>query len=683
MSNDNVVPWSPFVTSFDEDEEVNKSDSHQEEAEDLATLDGQNSGNQDSGDGPQALFPTTGKAGLAPSLSTELLVLDPIIAHAPTPVVKAETWGEPQCPPKTALAAAIETALTSIENGVQDLGAPYDAIDAWSFIRKESPRDYANLRAKLKAVSGFLIGDFERRLAPVSSSGGGGDINIKNIVEFVRARAELFRSQDGFLYATVNVAEHQETFEIQSSGFTEWLESAVYDYFKEPLPESITGSVKGILKGYAKRQPEPQQVANRACCLVDNLHYVIDLCDSDWKTIEVKPSGWQIAERPQVKFFRHGSECALPNPVTGSNLVLLWQLVNIPRKYRLLVIAWLIDALRPETPYVILQLFGEQGTVKSTTQTILRMLFDPSTNNLRQMSNSVRDLNISAFRNYVLSLENVSFLTREFQDALCSISTGSGYSARTLHTNSQETLLKIKRPVILNGISASITSMDLLDRTISVLCPRVEEKRLDAPARREFERHYPALFAALLDQFVEALRMLPEVSIPGNQLPRMSDFAILAEAVYLANGCPPRKSLEDFQSLRLDTARHIIDSHPVATAIIDYLNMNPEGLVHSPDEPLIVKDAFEILMRTTSQSRDWPRTPKGFADTLRRLSPILAQLGIEAEIGERCRLGYPVTIRRMDALESDQSGSAQAGGLASSALDVPGALGGPSEADRT
>ena len=68
----------------------------------------------------------------------------------------------------------------------------------------------------------------------------------------------------------------------------------------------------------------------------------------------------------------------------------------------------------------------------------------------------------------LVSYENLSSVTADKQDALCTILTGGGLSTRTLHTNAGETLLKVKRPVVVNGINPVITSPDLVDRFISI-----------------------------------------------------------------------------------------------------------------------------------------------------------------------------------------------------------------------
>jgi hypothetical protein len=128
----------------------------------------------------------------------------------------------------------------------------------------------------------------------------------------------------------------------------------------------------------------------------------------------------------------------------------------------------LIESFRPDTPYPILEIIGEQGSAKSTTQMVLREIIDPNSCNLRIIQKSVDDLFVSASVNHIISYENVSFLSPKIQDGLCTIATGGGHAKRMLYRDADEIVLYAKRPVMLNGISPVVTASDLIDRTITI-----------------------------------------------------------------------------------------------------------------------------------------------------------------------------------------------------------------------
>ena len=98
----------------------------------------------------------------------------------------------------------------------------------------------------------------------------------------------------------------------------------------------------------------------------------------------------------------------------------------------MLVVAWLVAALRNSGPYPVLALSGEQGSAKSTLTAILRELLDPNTAPLRALPREDRDLFIAATNGHVLAFDNVSGLPAWLSDTLCRLATGGGFAVRQL-----------------------------------------------------------------------------------------------------------------------------------------------------------------------------------------------------------------------------------------------------------
>ena len=72
-----------------------------------------------------------------------------------------------------------------------------------------------------------------------------------------------------------------------------------------------------------------------------------------------------------------------------------------------LLVAWLLGSLRPQGPYPILSISGEQGSAKSTTSRMLRKLIDPNVADLRAAPRDERDLMIGASNSWVLAYDNL------------------------------------------------------------------------------------------------------------------------------------------------------------------------------------------------------------------------------------------------------------------------------------
>ena len=110
------------------------------------------------------------------------------------------------------------------------------------------------------------------------------------------------------------------------------------------------------------------------------------------------------------------------------------------------MVAWLVMALRPAGPYPVLALHGEQGSGKSTAAEALRMLIDPNEALLRPPPRDERDLVIAGSNGRIVALENLSVIQPWLSDALCRVSTGSGFATRELFTDADEAIFSVQLP---------------------------------------------------------------------------------------------------------------------------------------------------------------------------------------------------------------------------------------------
>src|SRR5207248_10664145 len=104
----------------------------------------------------------------------------------------------------------------------------------------------------------------------------------------------------------------------------------------------------------------------------------LDLADTRWRAVEVTATGWQIVSAPPLRFRRAPGLLALPAPQRGGSILALQSLLNLASYDDLiLVVAWLLAALRPTGPYPLLALAGEQGSAKTVACKLLKALIDP------------------------------------------------------------------------------------------------------------------------------------------------------------------------------------------------------------------------------------------------------------------------------------------------------------------
>lgn len=441
------------------------------------------------------------------------------------------------------------------------------------------------------------------------------------LVAFVEANASLFHDQNGEVYAHDN--DTRETWRIDSRAFKDWLQAKFYDATGKAARDQSVREALSTLSGRGRIHGECHDVHVRVA--MHDGSYFLDLAEKGQsRVVRITTGQWEIIDDAQVMFLRPETQRPLPVPEAGGDISVLWEIANIPEECRLLVLAWLCECLRPDTPFPVLELTGEQGSAKSTTQTALRKLIDPNACDLRAAPKTVEDVYVSAGANWLVSYENISHLSAPMQDALCVLATGGGHAKRKLYSDADESVITVKRPIVLNGISVAITAQDLVDRAITIDTPTITERTEITELWSRFELHHGKMLGALLDVLASALQQLPETHLPKADRPRLAEFARLGMAVAKALHQPADSFLRQFTARRQEAIARTIDASPVAAAVVDWFDKNPDGRTLTVKEWMKALDWFK-----PSYCEAWPRTPKGLGDALRRAAPSLRQIGIE------------------------------------------------------
>lgn len=456
---------------------------------------------------------------------------------------------------------------------------------------------------------------------PDGEQDDGKQSQASQLVAFVEARVELFHDENKDVFAKDRSTG--EVRRIDGRQFRDWLVASFYkDAGKSARDQSVREALS-TLTGIGRFDGECLPVHIRVAGAAGR--YFLDLAEpGKSRAICIEPGHWSIVESPEAMFTRPEALQPLPEPITGGSIASLWRIANIPKDQRLLVLAWLVECLRPDTPFPLLELMGEAGTAKSTTHTALRRLLDPNACDLRSAPKSVEDVFVGAGASWIVCYENVSHLSAQIQDALCTVATGGGYAKRKLFTDADESIINVKRPVGINGISAAVTAQDLVDRAISIEMPVIKDRVEVTGLQQAFDADRGLLLGALLDIAAKALALLPAMRLPAGDKPRLVEFALLGMAVAEAVGQPAAAFMAQFTASRQESIARTIDASPVAGAVLEWFERNPRGR----------RTSAKSLMSEMEQFRPtycdaWPKSAKGFADAMRRAAPALRQLGVE------------------------------------------------------
>lgn len=425
--------------------------------------------------------------------------------------------------------------------------------------------------------------------------------------------AELFHTPEGEAYATVPIDGRRETWPLRTKTIRRWLARLFYESTEEAPGSQAIQDALGVLEGRGLFDGVEHEVHVRTA-EHDGAIY-LDLADPEWRAARVTPAGWEIVTNPPVRFKRARGMLPLPAPVPGGSLEDLRPFLNYADEddFRLMV-AWLVMALRPAGPFPVLALHGEQGSGKSTAAEALRMLIDPNEALLRPPPRDERDLVIAGSNGRIVALENISVIQPWLSDALCRVSTGSGFATRELYTDADEAIFSVQLPVVLNGIVEVVIAGDLQDRSIVLTLPRITEYVSEDDLWDEFERARPQLLGALLDTVAHA--MANERTVELAELPRMADFARWTAAACGAVGWDADALLAAYAHNRAAANETTLDASPLVGPLREFGDF--EG---SATE--LLAELVEIVGDGAARAKVWPKSPSALSGALRRLAPNL------------------------------------------------------------
>jgi hypothetical protein len=464
---------------------------------------------------------------------------------------------------------------------------------------------------------------------------------LADLVVAMAADVILFHDEQGEAFATIEVDGHSENWRISSRQFTQWIASRVYRAHKIAVPSQAMSTAVATLSAMALFDGDCQAVHMRIA-RGDGAIW-IDLCDEQWRAVEVTPAGWRVVERPPVRFVRRAGMKALPLPQSGfDSLDPLFDLLHVDNgETRLLVTSWLVNALFPSSSFPTLSATGEQGSGKSTFCRALQRLVDPHQVEGRSPPRNEEDIAVAAQHAHVLVYENLSSISQQLSDAFCRVATGAGFAARKLYTNDEERQLAFCRPLIINGIGDLATRSDLADRLVNVQLEPIPRQRRQTEGSlwRAYEAMQPRLFGALLSLVAKVTGIADQ----DLQLERMAEYSQIGAKVAIALGLGPEAFTHAYRSNRDGSSLGALDSSSVGPVL---LRLVRSGEVRCPIGGLL----RQLLQNADEYERrhpEWPRTPRGLGDELRRLSPNLARIGVNVQFLGRRNDGIWVAIQQV------------------------------------
>ena len=456
---------------------------------------------------------------------------------------------------------------------------------------------------------------------------------------------ELFHTGSGVAFADFITEGHRETWPIRSKRFRTWLRRCYYQATGAAPSATAIRSALDLLEARAQFDAPERAVSIRVAEHAGRLY--LDLADEHWRAVAIGPDGWQVLGSPPVRFRRPAGMLPLPMPEHGGSIEALRPFLNVSNQNDfMLIVAWLLAALRPTGPYPLLAISGEQGSAKTVLSKVLRALVDPNVAPVRALPREERELMIAANNGHLLAFDNLSGLSPLLSDALCRLASGGSFAVRQLYTNDEEVLFKAARPTLLNGIEDVIGRSDLADRAIFLTLGPIgeEQRRSENELWRQFEFVRPAILGALLDAAAQGLKAMGSVHL--ERLPRMADFALWATACETALW-PSGTFTRAYTANRKTAIEEVVDTDPIAASVREIMSERNCWTGSAAD---LLRVSIE-RSRQTGDRTSWPKNPRALAGHLRRVQTSLRTLGIDISFSREGRAGSRV-IRIRTSLEN-------------------------------
>jgi hypothetical protein len=464
--------------------------------------------------------------------------------------------------------------------------------------------------------------------------------NIDRLSAIV-ASAPVWQTEDRIGMIDIPINSHKESISLKDPRFRSWLAAEFYEKTGRHCSSDAIGQLTDRITGQALSAPT-HKIFHRVARIGEEIY--IDLGDRDHSIIRICGAGWAIHEGEcPAKFRRPNSMKALPVPSKHGDWTGLKKLLNLRDDDWILLLSWLSWGLHPNSPHPVLILNGEHGTAKSSACEIIKQLLDPSKALLLSMPEDAEGLQGHASNRWVLAYDNLSGISKKMSDLLCTVATESGFAKRMLYTDADEIIFEGVRPIVLNGIEALATRLDLLDRSIILnLQPITDENRMTKGELEALLRDCESnVFTCLLNSLAQGLRRR-DTTRPS-ALGRMADFHQWGHCTETAFGFEPGSFEAAYQANRRMLNETAIDNDAIATAIISLLDT--KDFIGTTSE--LLTELGKMVTEEQRKAPDWIKSPSVLGRRLARLAPELRKRGFEYS---KCKRDGPNRILKIEKI---------------------------------
>jgi hypothetical protein len=130
------------------------------------------------------------------------------------------------------------------------------------------------------------------------------------------AGVELWHTPAGEGYISVPVAHHFEHYPLTSRACRDYLTRLYYQNARKAPNAAALQDAIATISGMARFDGPQHEVHVRVAALESRIY--LDLCDPEWRVVQVGEDGWAVVTNPPVRFRRPRGVAPLPLPESSS-----------------------------------------------------------------------------------------------------------------------------------------------------------------------------------------------------------------------------------------------------------------------------------------------------------------------------------------------------------------------------
>ena len=479
------------------------------------------------------------------------------------------------------------------------------------------------------------------------------------IVKIVRSANNLEE-----VYCMVESGGTKRVIELGSRDAKGWL---IATYYKEtgkiPGTDAYDVALK-VVKACATNGGAPSEKVYRRIALVDDVLYY-DLCNDSGEPVRVASDSIRIVRHGEdtPMFQRSPNQSAQVTPDLGSGSDAIGEMCRLLRMDTLLFRVHLISFFLEDVATPIMLITGQQGSIKSTQSGLIKRMVDPIgselEDNLTNFPKKLDDLCIRLNNDQPIAFDNLSRITPEQSDTLCMAITGGKITKRQLYTDAYEKVLRIRRKIVINGITLEIERGDLMERTVIYQTSAVpaDQMKTAAEVEEEFERPLPSFLGAVFGILQKAIRMESSVKKSFQKRARMATFEEWGECISRAMKNDLWAFQKEYERFRQDSNDLLNEGIPLVPFLVELLGGEVETIA-SFKEFLVELKAYAEENQYDTKSGGFPKAANRLRGYITRYGPLVADAGYSIEIQrntERNRFSKNARLIKIRLLPSPSS----------------------------